>query len=801
MKSLSSEAEGHLSIRLRLALQAVPLLVLWCLCSAASAMAADLESVRVFDIKPQRLESALIEFSRQADLQVTGATDIIADAESNGVTGKLISRVALTALLKGTTLAYDAVGDHTVRITRERGQAGASVKHERGSDGSMSPVSIAEVIVTAQKRAESIVKVPVAISAFTSTDLENSGARQLSDFLASAPGVSIVDNGTGAQEISIRGISSTFGDAPIGFYLDELPFSFIGNTAVPDVRTYDLDRVEVLRGPQGTLYGDGSLGGTVRILTKNPSLSDLQASADAGYFNTDDGDDSYATKGMINIPIKQGIAAMRIVASKEDFGGWTDDARTGAEDRNDRDVENYRAKLRIAPLEKLDIVLAAWRTREAANDSARSLNDRTTSLPATVSSMEYDLYSATARYEFEAFDLVSATSLMDFQAGDFTVRSPGSSSRFNQGQDVLAEELRLTSRGEGSLRWTGGLFYRSIERDLQGQVGPVVFEQFSDAESYAIFGEATQEFLEGRLAATIGLRYFKDDRSRDDGVDPAIIALVQTIDPDFAGQVESSFETVNPKLNVAFHLTEDWMLYANVAKGFRSGQIQPIVSLVTAALQGREIPIGIDEESLWSYEIGTKAQLAGGRVMLEGAAYYNDWNDLQLAIIVDPVTNLGALTNGGSAGVTGLEVNGSFRPIDRMTLRLGASYIDARYREDVAGSNVRDGDRISAVPKFSASASAEYRWPWSPRMDGFVHASTQYTSERVDVVNQAVPSEDTTEVALLVGVESESWAMYLLGNNLTDEDGAVSPRLPGSMGHASRLRPRTYGLNLRYRFN
>ena len=126
-----------------------------------------------------------------------------------------------------------------------------------------------EIIVTAQKRSERLIDVPIAIAAFSDQALADTGAAQLSDFLQTAPGVGIVDNRNGTQNIQIRGINSVYGNAPIGYYLDELPFSLIGNTQVPDVRTYDLQRVEVLRGPQGTLYGDGSLGGTIRILTND----------------------------------------------------------------------------------------------------------------------------------------------------------------------------------------------------------------------------------------------------------------------------------------------------------------------------------------------------------------------------------------------------------------------------------------------------------------------------------------------------------------------------------------------------
>jgi len=734
-------------------------------------------------------------FARQAGQQILFDYERVKGLKSNALHGDYEPIEAARRLVEGTGLQVTEQADGVLVV--ELATTGRSAS---GSDETLLVERLEEVVVTASKREERLIDVPIAISAFSSTAMDTAGAAQLSDFLASAPGVSIVDGGNGGQEIAIRGISSTFGDAPVGFYLDELPFSFIGNTAVPDVRTYDLERVEVLRGPQGTLYGDGSLGGTVRVLTKDPDLRRLQAGVDAGIFGTQDGEESYSAKAMLNLPLSQDAAALRLVASQEDFGGWIDDAVTGEKDRNDRTVDNYRAKLRFAPLEKLDLVLSAWHTREDADDSQRSLQNRTSSIPPTSSFLEYDLYSVTMRYRFDAVDVVSATSLMDFRAGDASITA-GMPVVFDQGQDVVSEELRATSRGEGPLRWTGGVFYRKIERDLTGQVGPLVYDQFSDTRSFAIFGEATREFFGGKLDATLGVRYFKDDRSRADGVSPEIIALVQTIDPTFTGEVESSFETVNPKFNIAFHPHEGWMLYTNVAKGFRSGQVQPIVSLITAVVQGRDIPIGINEESLWSYEIGAKGQLAGGRLVLEAAAYYNDWQDLQLAVVVDPVTNLQALANGGAAGVKGLEVSGTFRPINGLNLRLAGSYVDARYRENVPGSNVRKGDRVSGVPDLTVSTSAEYRWPLTDRFNGFLYSSAQYTSERVDVVNFARPSDNTLEVDMRVGLEGTAWGLYLVGNNLTDEDGAVSPRSPFSLGHFSRLRPRSYGLNVRYNFN
>src|SRR5262249_10457210 len=152
-----------------------------------------------------------------------------------------------------------------------------------------------------------------------------------------------------------------------------------------------------------------------------------------------------------------------------------------------------------------------------------------------------------------------------------------------------------------------------------------------------------------KLDLTLGLRYFKDDRVRDDPVDAATLALIRTLNPDFSGRVDSSFDTINPRLNLAWHLRDDWMLYTNVAKGLRTGQVQPVVSLITATLLGRTIPIGIDEETLWSYEVGAKGTFAGGRAALEAAVYYNDWKNLQLNAVLDAVSQLSALINGGTA--------------------------------------------------------------------------------------------------------------------------------------------------------
>ncbi|MEM1141979.1 MAG: TonB-dependent receptor [Pseudomonadota bacterium] len=657
-----------------------------------------------------------------------------------------------------------------------------------------------EVLVTAQKREQRLLDVPLSVSAFTQDTLTDIGANQLADFLQSSPGIGIIDNNSGTQNIQIRGINSTFGNAPVGYYLDELPFSLIGNTQVPDVRTYDLARVEVLRGPQGTLYGDGSIGGTIRMLTHEPDLDEFAARIDVAGMSTKDGEDSFRAQGMLNAPIAEGKAGLRLVATWEDFGGWVDNSLTGVEDQNEREIDTYRGKFRWQPSDNLDVVLSAWHSSQDATGDANSLEDRTSPFPASVIETEYDLYSATIRYSFENFDLISATSLMDYSSDSLTFLADGSEFLDDTTQDVITEELRLSSTGDGNFRWTAGLFIRQTERDTLTELPAFFFTQDLAFESnaFAVFGELTWTLLDDRLDLTLGMRYFEDDLEFDEVLDPFLLGIIQSVDPDFTGAVSETFDTTNPRFNAAYRLNENWNVYANVAKGFRTGQAQPGISLGLAVLNGVEIPAGIEPEELWSYEIGAKGSFWGGRATLEAAAFFNDWEDLQVAVVVTPQVR--ALVNGGTAETRGLEAALTLAPVENLVIRLSGGYTDAEFTESVDGINISDGDRVPNVPETTLAASATYRWNVGSGLQGFAYGGAQYASERSDTLNFALDGDATTRIDARVGVEADRWNAYLFVENLTDEDGAITPLIPGLMGSATRMRPATYGLQLGLQF-
>jgi len=657
-----------------------------------------------------------------------------------------------------------------------------------------------EVIVTAQKRSERLFDVPIAMTAFTSSMLTDSGASQLADFLKSAPGVGIVDNQSGQQNIQIRGINSTFGNAVVGYYLDELPFTLVGNTQLPDVRTYDLERIEVLRGPQGTLYGDGSLGGTIRILTYDPNLTAFDSNLDLTGSSTSSGDSNYAAKGMLNMVLKEDVAGLRLVVSEESFGGWIDNTASGKNDQNERDISNFRGKFRWVPTDRLDIVLSAWHTSADAVGDAVAKDDMTISDPAPTYDTEYDLFGATVRYSFDSVDLVSATSYMDYTADSVTWIAGLFDFTDLTDQDIFSQEVRLASTGSDTFRWTSGVFYRSMDRHTEALLPAFAITQDLNLESdsYALFGEGIWTVLGGKLDLTLGLRYFEDDRRYVEEVNPALLDLIQSIDPTFTGVVDESFDNVSPRFNAAYRFTDDWNVYVNVAEGFRTGQPQPALSLGLAALFGVDIPSGIDPETMWSYELGTKAMLMDGRAMFEAAIFYNDWKDLQVPVRVTPQVR--ALVNGETAVSKGVEAGFTVNATEGLTLNFTGSYTDAEFTEDVPGINIKDGDAIPNVPEFTLSASSTYRWPLTSSLGGFAYGAAQYSSELTDALNFAVDGDSYTRVDARLGVEAAIWSAFLFADNLTDEDAAISPYYQGPAGPATRLRPLTIGLQLRASF-
>jgi len=789
-------------------------------------------------IAPQELAEALQLLVKEWEFQIIFSSELLANRKTQGAAGDLTMSEALSQLLHGTGLTYQYVDDRTVsivpatqpqkkgpapagaspqaseysgqrgdrvqppsfwqrfRIAQADAAAAPSSAQQHPQSGRGSEQNIDEVVVTARKREERLLDVPMAVTAFTGEALEKRGAADLGDFLQEAPGVNLYDNVIG-YKVSIRGVSTSLGANENGYYLDELPFTGVTVPINPDVRAWDLERVEVLRGPQGTLFGEGSMGGTVRILTRDPKFNDWQASALVNGSDTSGGGTNHGYKAMLNIPLVDDRLALRLNGTKEKFDGWIDDSVTGAKNINTQDVTTYRAKLRLKATDRLTLAASYWHfDGEYPRDSGADDDGIAGTGLALASQSKYKLYGATADYDFGPVRLFYSYANNSFelaQSGPFL----GGTLIGNIDIDVKSQELRLSSTGQGPWAWTFGGYRREAQR-----VDGFAFALFgidsgsaTDATSEALFGEATYSMSNVPIDLTLGLRGV---REKLDGLETNA-GIPGT-------PVDDTYKSTNPRAIIAWRPTQDWRVYASAAKGYRSGQLQPSVSLALAGPLGIDLPATLQDDSIWSYELGTKASLAEGRATVEAAVYRSKWKDVTVRIPLG-TTSFNGLINSKGTDTQGVEASLTLQMTSAMRLNVGASYSDATFAGDVPGTGIRDGRPVDDHAKRTASASLDYSRSVFGNLQGSARIGVQYNSKR-DFPSFGpplyLPGDSITTFAARVGLESGEWGAFLYGDNLTNEDGATSPRLVTTPGVtpalAGRLRPRTIGVEIRYNF-
>ena len=690
-----------------------------------------------------------------------------------------------------------------------------------------------EILVTAEKRgAVSIMDSSFAISAISGASIEMQGLTRTSDILSQVPGVSPASANENITTIQIRGVSALVGDSTVGYYLDDLPYTQVGQTFVPELNPFDLARVEVLRGPQGTLYGASSQGGTVRIITNDPVMNEFSGKLDLGYSTTDGGGDSYQAQGALNIPIVDDLLAARVVASKVDREGFIDLPLTGEDDYNGFESETYRAKVLFTPTERLSIKGSWWRnTNEGGRMEATedyeffpvfAVFDPVTFAPVGVqpvtaaeleSSTEFDLASLTVQYDFDAFSLYSSSSWID-ASQDLQLNVYGVPLDLPLENESFSQELRLSSTTDSAVSWTVGAFYLDMEQDqglnsgfvLDG-IGAIISPASQTAlisEQWALFGEVEYQFSH-TLSVLIGARYFEDERSAED-------LLPSITDPlDLFGipsKRSENFSKSTARINISWTPADDALYYLNIAQGFRSGAANAGTSLLTGALSGIPIDPFADEEDLISYEVGGKITLAESGWAIEAAAYYLDWQDvITLLGVISPITNtpINFSENAGDVEGIGAEINLVYQGSEGLMLQFGGNVNQTEYQQDLPGAGIESGDQVAFAPEVTWSASASYSWDiGSSGLRGMAFFAAQHVDERADYALgfPTVSSESVTLAQARIGVQGQGWTLYLTGENLFDEDAGVTNLATNANAGIpmTRARPRTFGLNLQLGF-
>lgn len=665
-----------------------------------------------------------------------------------------------------------------------------------------------EVVVTATRREQAVTDIPLAVSAFSGAALENQGVAAFQDLTKIDPTFAAQNFGASFNQYIIRGVSSEIGST-VGIYLDEAPvvggtLTESGGDGKPGLRLHDVQRVEILRGPQGTLFGSSSMSGTVRVITRRPEYDAISGNWAVSTQGINDGNQLTMGNAAINVPLVDGRLAVRAVAWGEDGGGFIDQRAPGFsyDNVNDVSTEGGRISIGARVTDRFD-VLAMYVHQEIDVDGAQSwyldqgpyVNTAQTTEPY---GDQYDLYYLEGTYDLGFGTLLGAFSQTRQWVNRPSDTSPtanffgipgGSSFIQNQLYDAWTAEVRFTSAFQGPFQFVVGGYYDdstvSIDSTVVRAPDPttgvtpcysypsctdagftpqIVFSTLDnrDVEQYAIYAQGDYE-LTDTLTATLGVRYYSADITDYGLIQQDVFAqdpICSTFyvyrgfgPPNLCGYVfgdvtvpydrgttPSSENKTSYNISLLWEPTPDTSIYGRAASGFRIGGVNNISLL--AASGGVTIPTTFGPDSLWSYELGLKHFFWDRRGYLDLAVYRIDWSDQQLNS-TDPSGAFDFQVNAGKTEINGVELQVSLEPVDGLTLGGGVVYTDATLAEDLPATSTAigfDGDTIPGVAQWAGSVNGEYEWAMSSTVNGFVQAIGSYRDSSSTAFNPADPN-------------------------------------------------------------
>ena len=753
------------------------------------------------------------------------------------------------------------------------------------------------IVVTATKRDQTIQDVPFSINAQTAAAIERTGATNLEEISRNVAGLSVQNLGPGQSQVSVRGVSAgqVVRDQPgvkeqVGVYLDESVISL--SLFTPDLDLFDLNRIETLRGPQGTLFGSGSVGGTIRYITNQPKLGTTEGAVEGNLNLLEGGDIGGSLKGAINLPMGQN-AALRAVGYYTKYAGFIDAlGPAGGDNVNDGERYGGRVAITFEPSDGVRITPRVVYQKVSANGFNRQeifnlyANPYTTTRPAVTFAERQQYLLLRERFEDEtlladltaSFDigeavtLTSVTSYIDRSilvsrdasaltgsvSVDLGYPAAGvllpSNLRDTTDLQTWSQEVRLSSKGAGPLQWVFGGFYSNIDRFYRQRLPTPGYDAYTDArfgagtsvavangfplnspynadlpydiKQFALFGELSYEFTD-RFKATAGARWydFKEQRSFKTG------GLFSNGDN---RTDETKSDGVSPRFILSYDVAEDVTVNAQAAKGFRLGGVNDPLNLPLCSPSDKALFGGFqdyDDETLWNYELGLKAQ--GRGFTFNAAGFYNDIKNLQVTLDAGSCSSR-IVFNVPEAHSMGIEFELAVQPTEGLDLSIAGSIIEAEFDTTLPGAlapatGIREGNRLPSVPKFQIAATGSYEWPMSDRADGFFNASFQHVGTRftqpsdqennprsfvsglpfggasgnnATVVDLELPSYQL--VNLSGGVRfDDGLSVTAYVNNLFDENPILA--FDRERGGRARLgfhvgQPRTYGLTVRKEF-
>ena len=664
--------------------------------------------------------------------------------------------------------------------------------------------SLSEVVVTAQKREERLIDVPISIVAMDSDELQKRNITNIDDLAAAVPGLAIESSGGYSRRIEIRGVSNPVGFwSTVGLYVDEAAItSLLANQ--PPANTYDLDRVEVLRGPQGTLYGDGSSGGTIRLITKKPVLNSFDFRADVAAMFTQDGAPSQRIQSALNIPLVPDVLGIRVADTFEHDGGWINQPAADATNINYQDLSDVRIKALFQPSQNfsVDSMIEIHRSQHGSNTGEDVQGNYTQTFGLATSpeiTEDFNVYNVTATYDAGPIRLLNTATYFDqtTNASNFGLTIPlGAPTDASQILDELlnpldanirslTDELRLSSSTSGIWQWTLGGFYRHlidtgveslyIDFPVNGLPQPYSSVTELSSVSYSGFANTSLKLFQ-TFTLGAGVRVFRDKE----------VNMNQSPPP--ATEQEQTFTSTDPRAYAQFDITRDANIYASAAKGFRSGGFNNFG-------QPEYGP-----ESVWTYEFGTKMSVANHRLDIDLDAFYSNYTNYQVqAFAYVNGTPVGLTGNSGNALIDGFEWDIRWAPVDNWTFVLNGDVLHTRfYRITEMNPAYFVGDGVDLVPRYGFTASAQRDFNIVGKT-GFVRIDYNQQGPETDRDRQVGPyffskSDIIHMLNLNTSINwTQSLRLGLFAQNLTNERGYTDAF--SIQNFAARPRPRTYGVS------
>jgi outer membrane receptor protein involved in Fe transport len=729
---------------------------------------------------------------------------------------------------------------------------------ERARSTTPSVLTNAPIIVTATRREVLLQDVPLSITAFQQEELTERGVVGYEGLAQNTPGVVVNRPTANFNNFTARGIATNgYGanlQGTVAIYIDELPISANGNSTILDPNLYDVERVEFLRGPQGTLFGSNSLAGAVRIITHAPNTRDFEASALADWALT--GDDSFRQRynAMVNVPLVEDRLAIRAVGFYRHEDGYVDNIGTGIENSNTLEDVGGRIALLWEPTDRLSIRLGFSYEDSTPEDSSLIIPtiDRNTRLSDRPDLFHAELttYNATVEYDFDGFDFISSSTYAMFDqlfvvdlAGTFGQLIPFALDAYAY-DDIFVEEARLTSDPGGSFDWVLGVFYYDKRRDVdynyrsspeflaaRGLTGlnDEYYQRFGshfNSSELAGFGELTYRFTDN-FWITGGLRYTStsvQSFTEPGGYTSNYLGVALggfsniplTVTPVAAVTgLKVTDSQASYKVSVSWQPSDAITTYATISTGFRSPVVNARAGLVsTLDPTDIVIPDGADSDSLTNYEVGLKGVWLGGDLTANIAAYYIDWRDIQVQAnrVSDSIQ---FATNIGGAVSKGIELELLARPWAGVSINLVGSLNDSKVTDltaaEAAISGAVDGVRL-ASPHFQGSATVRYDFPISANANGWTAFNISHAGSfpglfpnvpgQPGVIN---PTYDFTEswenVNIYFGANVGDLRVTAYVENLFNDRSItyVHPEAFIASRYAT-LRPRTIGVRVGYDF-